>query len=118
MNIYEVSAMGLAGEILRPARMSVQDQAATVLPYIGGYQTSLVENIRLDGMVFVKSARSSVGSSYDDNHDSHTAFASVVIEDLNLCDIVTADRVVARISAVRSGEESESRFSLTEGSIY
>jgi hypothetical protein len=113
MYVYEVSALGLAGEIVRPIHLLVQDQAAAVLPHIGGYETAAVENFKLNGLVFAKSVRSTVAGSYDEKRDSQSALASAVIEDLNICYIVTADRVVARLSASRAGSGEETQYGLS-----
>lgn len=113
MYVHEVSALGLAGEIVRPVRLLVQDQAAAVLPYIGGYETAVVENVQFNGLIFAKSVRSTVAGSYDEKHDAQTSLATSVIEDLNICDIVTADRVVARLSASRSGKGEETSYCLS-----
>lgn len=113
MKVYEVSALGLAGEFVRPIRLQVPDQAAAVLPYIGGFETVEVNNVQLNGLVHTKAARSTVMGGYDENRGQDNALASVVIEDLNICDMVTADRVVARLSAFWSAEDKETRFSLS-----
>ena len=113
MNVYEVSALGLAGEIVRPIHARLQGQAGVTLPYIGGYESAEVENVRINGLVFAKSVRSTVGSSHDEQRNSQTAFASTVIEHLNICDVVTADRVVARLSGFREQEDTETRYSLS-----
>lgn len=113
MHVYEVSAVGLAGEIVRPISLRIQDQAGVVLPYLGGYETAAVENVRFSGLVSARSVHSIVAGSNDAKRDTDTALASTVIEDLNICDVVTAERIVARLSAYRPTGVTETRFSLT-----
>jgi hypothetical protein len=95
--IYHSSAYAVAGEIYRPARHSVPVQGATVLPVTGGRQSNHVDEFDLHGLVSFRSAHVEVGGSYDRCHDIQTSYFSSVLEGLNVADVLTADRVVARM---------------------
>lgn len=91
-------AYGFAGQMERPIKHLIPTQAATVLGEHGGFGHSRVDKFRVEGIVSFDSAVAEVGGGYDECHHRHTSFASAVIENLNIHDVVTADRVVSRIA--------------------
>ncbi len=118
--LYHASAFGLSAEIERPVRQSVTAQAASTLPMSGGRGTSYVEKFRVDPFISFDSAYTEVGGSFDPCHNIHTTYSYAVIEGLNIADVVTADRVVARMASYSpevGDEESEHSFDIT-GSHY
>lgn len=114
---YQASAYGLAAEIERPVRQSIPTQAAVVLSDAGGTGSSgQVVNFSVPPFVSFKAAHSEVGGSFDDCHNIHTTYAQATIERLNIFDMVTADRVVARLtiySPMDGDPEGENSFSIT-----
>lgn len=104
--MYQGSAYGVAGEIERPFRHIIPTQAATVLGTNGGRGQDRVENFKLEGVLSFDAAYVEVGGSFDDCHERHTSYASSTIENLNILNVVTADRVVSRI-AVYSPKRDE-----------
>lgn len=113
---YQASAYGLAAEIDRPVRQSIPAQAAVVLSDAGGTGSSeRVANFNVSPFISFDAAHSEVGGSFDDCHNIHTTYAQATIEGLNIFDMVTADRVVARVVGYSSvdGEEGENSFSIT-----
>jgi hypothetical protein len=115
-HFYHATAYGLAGELVRPHRHSIPTQAATMLVPGGGRGFQRVENFRLDGVVSFDAASVEVGGSYDPDHHTHTTYAQSVIENLNIADIVKADKVVARLAiySPRTDDTSdENRFDIT-----
>jgi hypothetical protein len=115
-HIYHASAFGLAGELIRPHRHTIPTQAATVLGTNGGRGFQRVENFSTDGMISFAAAQVEVGGSFDECHGYHTTFAHSVIEDLNIADIVKADKVVARLaiySATEDNPNGENSFDIT-----
>jgi len=95
---HHASAYGVAGKITRPLQLSIPVQAATTLPPGGGTGHQRIEGFRAEGVVSFKSATVDVGGSFDPKHQLHASYASAVIEDLNISDIVKADKVVARLA--------------------
>lgn len=110
--IYQGSAYGVAGEIERPFRHVIPTQAATVLGTSGGRGLDRVEKFKLEGVLSFDSAYVEVGGSFDDDHGRHTSYASSTIENLNILNVVTADRVVSRM-AIYSPEADKSKDELT-----
>jgi hypothetical protein len=112
---YHASAFGVSGELRRPAQRSIAAQASTTLAPGGGRGFDRVENFQLDGTLSFRAAYTEVGGSFDECHNIHTSYASSVIEDLNIADIVKADKVVSRISvyAPEEGSDDELSFDIT-----
>ena len=113
---YHNHAYGFAGQLERPFRHTIPTQATTVLSTHGGQGHHRVENFRHEGIISFDAAYVEVGGSYDECHNQHTSFSSAIIENLNILDVVTADRIVSRM-AVYSGDmddkNSENTYNIT-----
>jgi hypothetical protein len=98
---YHASAHALSGELTRPVQRVIEVQAGISLPSTGGVGSSHVENFRVDEVVSFKRAYSHVAGSVkeENNKKIHTTHATATVEGLNILDVVTADRVVARLSS-------------------
>ena len=106
--LYHASAHALSGHFVRPIEHLIDVQAGTTLPSTGGHGSSRVDNFRFNEMVSFKTAYSQVSGSekIQDNKFIHTTLATTAIEGLNILDLVTADRIVARLaSSYSSGPE-------------
>lgn len=113
---YHMSAYGLAAEIDRPVRQSIPAQAATALASGGGHGSVRTEKFSAPPFMSFDAAYSEVGGSFDDCHGVHTMYAHATIENLNVFDMLTADRVVARmvIYSPKDGDgDDEHSFSIT-----
>ncbi|HEY6349448.1 MAG TPA: choice-of-anchor P family protein, partial [Candidatus Angelobacter sp.] len=117
---HHASAFGIAGKIDRPLQQTIASQAAISLAPSGGYGTHRVDNFSAPGVLSFKAAYVEVGGSLDTANDAtHTTYASSVIEELNICNVVTADRVVSRLTIYHpatppasSSDPSEPSFSI------
>lgn len=105
--VYHATAYGLAAQFDRPITHSVPTQASTVLPASGGRGLDRVQDFKFDGFVSFKEAYVEVGGSYDEEQNLNTSYATSVIEDLNVADVLTADRVVSRIFVYAPPDEDE-----------
>jgi hypothetical protein len=117
---YHASAYGLAGEIQRPIQQSVPALAGCSLSTSGGRAAQRQEKYSLSPFIRFENAYTEVGGSYDDCHNNHTTYASSVVEGLNIADVVTADRVVARVvvySPECGRDDGEHSFDIT-GSYF
>jgi hypothetical protein len=83
----------------RPAPQLIPSQASASLSHMGGYGSDHVQNFEAKGIISFRSAFVEVAGSYDETSKSHTTVASAVIEGLNIMGMVTADRIVARLSS-------------------
>jgi hypothetical protein len=116
---YHAHGHALSGTFTRPISKTIEPQAPSILPTIGGYGNARVENFRLDHYVHFKAGYSHVaGSKYQkEAKEFHTTLVNVTVEGLNYMDVVTADRVVVRVSAYHTHAEDESHFSFVGSHI-
>ncbi|HET8923096.1 MAG TPA: hypothetical protein VFN26_08900 [Candidatus Acidoferrum sp.] len=106
---YHANAHVLSAHFTRPILHDIPVQAATSLPTTGGVGSARVENFRFNEHISFKAGYSHVSGSekVENNKIIHTTMATAVIEGLNILDMVTADRIVARLSSsYESGQES------------
>ena len=98
---YHASALALSGELTRPVQRVIEVQGGISLPSTGGVGSSHVENFRVDEVVSFKRGYSHVAGSVKEENKKkiHTTYATAAVEGLNILDVVTADRIVARLSS-------------------
>jgi CheY-like chemotaxis protein len=103
---YRANANALHGEVAEPIHNVIAPQVAVTLPEAGGFISNRLGGYRLDGIISFASAHTEVAGKATD--DGWTTMATASIEKLNLFDVVTADRVVARIlvNRVLDGNEA------------
>ena len=107
--LYHASAFALSGHLKRPLDHLIEVQAGSTLPTTGGHGSARVENFRFNQMISFKAGYSQVSGSEKEQRGKvvHATLATCAIEGLNILDVVTADRVVARLaSSFASGTES------------
>jgi hypothetical protein len=110
---YHASAHALSGHFTRPVQHLIEVQAATTLPTIGGHGNTRVDDFRFNHFVSFKAGYTQVSGSEHREGDKvyHTTLVTATLEGLNFLDVVTADRLVARISSYHLFEEEQSHFS-------
>lgn len=120
-NVFHYHAHGLAlsGALTRPVSRFIEVQAASALPTIGGYGNARVENFRLDHHIQFKAGYSHVAGSKQqkDDDEFHTTLVAAAVEGLNFMDVLTAERVVLRLSGQHLYPEDESKFSFLGSTI-
>lgn len=107
---YDVHGSALSGQITSPFQHFIEVQAGASLPTIGGYGSSRASDFRFKEIASFKSAYTQVSGTYDEKRGSYNALATSTVEGLNILDVVTADRVVARASSAWKPGEEESRI--------
>jgi hypothetical protein len=110
--LYNAHGHALSGQILRPLQHLIDVQAAASLPSIGGHGKAHVDNFQFQDMFSFKAAYTYVSGSHDEESKSHTTLATSVVEGLNILDVVTADRVVARLSSQHPPKHKEPSITL------
>ena len=98
-HLYHAEAGVLHASLQLPLAQIIKPQAFARLPERGGYLSQHADNYRLEGIVSFRSAYTQVAGNRDvkPGHGFST-IATAVVEDLNVLDVVTADRVVAQVS--------------------
>jgi hypothetical protein len=98
---YNACAHAISGSLVRPVQHDIEVQAPVSLPTTGGHGSSRVENFRVREFIHVKAAYSHVSGSEqrDGNKIFHTTLSTATVEGLNILDVITADRVICRVSS-------------------
>ncbi len=104
---YNAHGHGLSARFDRPVEHLIDVQAASSLPTIGGHGSSRVDNFRFQEFVSFKAAYSHVSGSRNDANGTYTSLVTSTVEGLNILDVVTADRIVARLATQHPEEEHE-----------
>jgi len=97
--LYNAHGYGFGGRIDRPFQHVLDVHAGASLPTTGGYEASRRENFRLNEIISYTAAHTVVAGSRNEKDGSYTTLASSTIEGLNILDMVTADRIVARVAS-------------------
>ncbi|HUI74767.1 MAG TPA: hypothetical protein VLX32_07480 [Candidatus Acidoferrum sp.] len=113
---YHANAHVLSGHFTRPIQHLIEVQGASSLPTIGGHGKARVDDFKLEHFVSLKHGYSHVsGSSQElDGKTHYTTLVTSVAEDVNILDVVTADRIVGRFASNCSYDEkhTEPQFTL------
>ncbi len=98
-HIYDAQAFALQGDLQLPLRAEIRPQAFADLPKVGGYLSERVHDYRLEGVISFRAAYTQVAGNLDRKPGhGYVTLATAVLEDFNILDVVTADRVVAQVS--------------------
>jgi hypothetical protein len=96
--IFNGHGHALSGHITHPFDHQIEVQAGMSLPTTGGIGHARVENFRFREYVSFSTAYTYVAGSRR-GRDTYTTLVTSVVENLNILDVVTADRVVARLAS-------------------
>jgi hypothetical protein len=97
---YYAEANVLFADLTEPLRERIGPQAAVKLPKDGQYQFRQADPFHFEGILSYKGGYTQVAGHPSTKKAGFATLTTSVVEDLNLLDIVTADRVVAQISTV------------------
>jgi hypothetical protein len=103
---YHAQGHAFSGEFVRPQIHKIAALGSASLPLTGGEGHGHSESFALDGLVSLKRAYSHVSGSVTTS-GIHTSHVTSVVEGLNILDVVTADRVVARLSSEHAPKQKE-----------
>ncbi|MCZ2151311.1 MAG: hypothetical protein LC126_26500 [Bryobacterales bacterium] len=114
--LYRGQAAAIGGSLRRPVSKPINGAAASVLTHAGGFHSSRVQNYDLDNIVKFTLATTEVsGSQAPDG--AYTSYASAVVENLNIYNQVTADRIVGHLSSRLAGDGAEMEI-LSFGTLF
>jgi hypothetical protein len=119
MYLYHADALALGGNLIRPLQNVVSSQAACSLPPSGGVASSRVDKFSMNGLVSFDSAQSDLagGTETKGGKQYSVTRVSVVVENLNVLNMVMADRIVMRLAAEHEDGAAEPSI-ITTGSHY
>src|ERR1039457_170383 len=98
-HLYHAEADALSGRLTLPLVQEIKLPTYVKLGEKGGYLSQHSEHYQLGGVVSFRSAYTQVAGNPDSKPDhGWNTLTTAVIENLNVMDVVTADRIVAQIS--------------------
>src|SRR6266478_9967923 len=103
---FHAEGHALSGEFRHPLLAQIQAQASTSLSQIGGQATAQAENFHLQDFVCFKSAQTHI-SGKRRRDETFVTHASTVVKGLNILGMVTAVRIVSRLTSIHSPKEPE-----------
>lgn len=103
---FHAEGHAFSGEFFRPVRYQVEAQAATSLPTIGGHGHSRVEKFDIPRLVSFANAHTHVSGTWQDE-EIVTTNATTKVEQLRILEVISADRVVARLTSEHKRKEKE-----------
>ena len=119
---FRAGAAAAGGVFIRPFSEPVPVQAASFLMPVGGYGSARVAHFRYHEIISFKAGYTQVmGTTHvlPDGSIVRETLASAVVEGLNILDVITADRVVARLTSTHpSPDGSNEQFAGTFGSHF
>ncbi|NYF78048.1 hypothetical protein [Granulicella arctica] len=95
---YHADASPLGGYLTHPFESVLPTHASVSLSQAGGHVAARAENIRLDDLISCGAAYSQISGSVQPITRNWTTLVTAVVEDLNVLEIVTADRIVSRLA--------------------
>lgn len=96
---YHADANALGGVLHRPYQQIIPSHTSISLAPAGGYGSSRSEGFRLDHVLSIDAAHTHVAGNQDEGEDGPwTSLVTAVVENVNLLEVVTADRIVAQLS--------------------
>jgi hypothetical protein len=97
--LFHALATGVSGKIDLPFNDVIEIQASSALPTAGGYSTSRVESFRYKEILSFDSATTIATGSHDPDKRTYNTMVTSTVEHLNILNVVTADRIVARLAS-------------------
>lgn len=113
---YHASVMGVSGRITHPFDEVLPAQASLALPQDGGFGRISVNRFCFQGILSFEAAHALVSGSFSERDRTFDTTAMVTIEGLNILNMVTADRVVARIASSHHENPDRGHFITPLGS--
>src|ERR1051325_2708733 len=115
--LYDAHGVAAAGFFTRPRSEFLEAQAPSALPVIGGISSARLANFQFRNLVSFRLGHTSAVGNYNPQSEAFNTLSTAVVEGLNVMDVVTADRVVARLAARYFLDEREPSI-LTVGSYF
>lgn len=108
--LYHGGAVAASGQITLPFQETMEIQASASLPLTGGHGSARAENFRHRNYFSFERAETHVVGSFSEKDNAFGTLATTTVEGLNIMDVVTCDRVVARITSKHPAAGVEPSF--------
>jgi len=104
---FHACAHAFSASFTRPFHHHIDIQAQSALPVIGGHGHSRVDSFEFRSFISFKQGYSHVSGGHQADDDTHNTLATAVLENLNMFDVLTADRIVSRLYSKHHAKERE-----------
>src|SRR5713226_6337761 len=105
---FHAHGHGLSGEFRHPLWSIIPAQASASLSTIGGIAVAQAENFHFQDFICFKSAHTHIsGKRRRGETETFVTHASTVVKGLNILGMVTADRIVSRLTSIHNPKEPE-----------
>ncbi len=108
--LYHAEAAAATGQLTLPHHELVEVPASASVPLNGGHARSLAENFNHRDVFSFRRAQVQVVGSYSKHDGAHGAVASLCVEDVNILNVVTCDRVILRLTSKHPQDGAEASF--------
>jgi hypothetical protein len=116
--LYHASAVGLAGQVLRPFQQSIDAQAASALPRYGGSCSARVDKFQLQDVLSHAGASTKATGAYQGSSDTHETGVSSTVKGLDIRGIVTVETLTSSVhSSHPATKHSEPGISIAGSEI-
>ncbi len=115
--LYTASAVPATGEITFPFQQYIDAKASSALPATGGRATARIDDYHVDKIISIGSAVTQLVGSFSKEENAFNTLVTTTIDGLNLLDVVTADRCVARLTSRHLKEDPNKESPGPEASI-
>lgn len=112
---YHANAHAFSGHFTRPFEHQIDVLAASVLPITGGHGQARAENFQFREFLSFRKGITHVSGAEQRELSgalSHNTLVTATVEGLNLLDVVTAKRVVARFYTKHLEDDAEGTFNM------
>jgi hypothetical protein len=116
--VYRANALALGGRVGQPEPALIPSQGSVVLPIDGGSGSAEVGSFRHGTLVRFERAYAQVLGSRPNPDGPYETLSQVTVEGLNVQDMVTADRVVARLVSQHPGTSGSESKIIPLGSAF
>ena len=114
---FHAEANSLGGFIDKPLQKTMPPQASSSLPPVGGHVNHRTEAFHFEGIFSCRSSHTRVSGRHIEEDGSASTVATSVIEGLYIAEVITAERVVAKVSMVHPAKGGAPIVSFTRFSL-
>ena len=109
---YHADAAPLGGHLTHPFEKVIHTQASTSLAQAGGHAESQIDSFKLDDTISSGRAHSHTTGVVNKTTGAWTTLVSSVVENLNVLEVVTADRIVSKLHVEYPQEGDHPKISI------
>src|SRR5271154_1202501 len=95
---YHADACPFGGHFTHPVVKAIPSHGSSSLSSAGGHASSRMGPFRLDDLASYEGVYSEIFGGVNETNDAWTTLVTSVVEGLNILEVVTADRIVSRLS--------------------